>query len=173
MSGLIIPNRYVEVNGSLIFLAGPIMGAPNWQDEAIDFILTRKPRMTVVSPRRGIRQSIARHILPSEENYFPRQRAWERYYLDLASKTGAIMFWLPRESEHRCEKVYGAMTRLELGQWMTNYRNNNSVRVCFGSDGKFPELDTVKYDLSLDTPDKDIKTTLEETCLEAIKLASN
>ncbi len=36
MAKVIIPKTYVkEVQTSLIFLAGPIRGAPNWQDEAI------------------------------------------------------------------------------------------------------------------------------------------
>ncbi len=106
-----------------------------------------------------------------DDAYFPRQRAWERHYLDLASKQGAILFWLPGEEHHDCNKVYGAITRMELGQWMTSYKHDNSIRLCIGSDSKFPELHTVQYDLSLDAPDKDIKKTLEETCFEAIRLA--
>jgi len=78
---------------------------------------------------------------------------------------------LPGEEEHNCKKVYGAMTRVELGQWMTNYRHNNSVRFCVGGDGKFPELHTVAYDLQVDAPDKIIFRLLEETCSEAVRLA--
>lgn len=81
------------------------------------------------------------------------------------------MFWLPGEYIHDHSKSYGAMTRVELGQWMTNYRNNRSVRFCVGSDGRFPELDTIKYDLSIDAPDKQVFSTLEETCDWAIRIA--
>ena len=85
MAGVIIPKTYVkEVSAPLIFLAGPIGSAPNWQDKAIDIILSQNNDLIVVSPRRGIRESIASYILQGDENYFPRQRAWERYYLDLA-----------------------------------------------------------------------------------------
>lgn len=66
MSGVIIPNRYVKVVDPLIFLAGPIRGAPNWQDEAI-FILTRSPQITIASPRRGIRDKIAKYVLTGDE----------------------------------------------------------------------------------------------------------
>ncbi len=172
MGNLIIPKSYVqELKFPLIFLAGPIRSAPNWQDEAIDFLFLYEPNLIIASPRRGVRDNIAPYIIMGDENYFPRQRAWERHYLDIASKTGAILFWLPGDAEHDCQKVYGAMTRVEIGQWMTSYKNNNSVRFCVGSDGKFPELHTIEYDLKLDAPTHEIRKTLEETCIEAVQLA--
>src|SRR3989338_8649180 len=172
MGKLIIPKTYVqELGAPLIFLAGPIRSAPNWQDEAINLLFSQEPNLVIASPRRGVRDKIAAHIATGDENYFPRQRAWERHYLDIASKTGAILFWLPGEAEHDCQKVYGAMTRLELGQWMTRYYFDKNVRFCIGSDSQFPELNTVEFDLKMDAPDKDIKKTLEETCAEALRLA--
>ena len=172
MRKLIIPKTYIrELDAPLIFLAGPIRSAPNWQDEAIEYLFSRKSNLIIVSPRRGVRDEIAEYIVTGNENYFPRQRTWERHYLEFASKKGAILFWLPGEEKHDCQKVYGAMTRIELGQWMTNYRHDNSVKFCVGSDGKFPEMNTIKYDLSLDAPDKKIFSSLEETCVEALKLA--
>src|SRR3989338_828493 len=172
MARLIIPKTYLqELGAPLIFLAGPIRSAPNWQDEAIESLFSQEPNVTIASPRRGIRDKIAPYILTGDESYFPRQRAWERHYLDIAYKTGAILFWLPGEAEHDCQKVYGAMTRLELGQWMTRYYFDKNVRFCIGSDSQFPELNTVEFDLKMDAPDKDIKKTLEETCAEALRLA--
>ena len=172
MSKLIIPKTYVQkLQAPLIFLAGPIRSAPNWQDEAIDILFSQGSNLIIASPRRGVRDKIAQYIATGDESYFPRQRAWERHYLDIASKTGAILFWLPDEAEHDCQKVYGAMTRVEIGQWMTNYKYNNSVRFCVGSDDKFSELDTIDFDLKLDAPNKEIKQTLEETCIEAVRLA--
>ena len=171
MGGVIIPKTFVVADRSLIFLAGPIRGAPEWQEEAIDFIMSKKPETYVASPRREVRGNVSRYVLSGMDNHFLRQREWERYYLDVASQNGSIMFWLPGEENHSCSKSYGAMTRLELGQWMTNYRKDNSLRVVFGSDGKFSEIDTIKYDLSLDAPNKVIYPTLEETCSAALDLA--
>ncbi len=172
MSKVIIPKTYVPyLEAPLIFLAGPIGSAPNWQDEAIDFLLSRNSDLAIASPRWGVRDKIAPYIAQGDETYFPRTRAWERHYLDIASKTGAILFWLPGEAEHNCEKVYGAMTRVEIGQWMTNYKYNKEVHFCVGSDGKFPEIHTIDYDLQLDAPDKKIFPSLEETCTEAVRLA--
>jgi hypothetical protein len=170
MGKLIIPKSYVEINSPIIFLAGPIKGAPNWQDEAAEIIFSKKPNTTIASPRWGIRDKIEKYVVIGIENYFQRTRAWERHYLEISSKNGAIMFWLPKEENHNCQKVYGAMTRLELGQWMTRYSFDKNVRFCVGSDG-FSEINTIAYDLSIDAPDISIKTSLEETCNEAIKLA--
>ena len=172
MNRLIIPKTYLpKVYAPLIFLAGPIRSAPNWQDEAIEILFSQEPNLIIASPRRGIRDNISKYVMKGEENYFPRQRAWERHYLDLASKNGAILFWLPGEEKHDCNKVYGAMTRVELGEWMTNYRHDTSVKFCIGTDGKFPEMNTIEYDLNLDAPDKKVFNSLEETCTEALRLS--
>ena len=172
MSKLIIPKTYVqEIEHPLIFLAGPIRSAPNWHDKAIDFLFSKNSDLVIASPRRGIRDEIKPYIAVGNETYFQRQREWEWHYLDIASKKGSILFWLPEEEKHNCEKVYGAMTRIEMGQWMTHYKYNKNVRFCVGSDGNFSELDTIRYDLKLNAPNKEIKKTLEETCIEALKLA--
>lgn len=172
MGGVIIPKAYVrDINAPLIFLAGPIINAPNWQDKAIITILSQDPELIVVSPRRGVRESIEPYILRGDETFFPRQRAWERHYLKLASRKGTVMFWLPGEEISDSKHPYGATTRVELGQSMTEYRIDRSVSFCIGSDGDFPVLDVIKYDLSLDAPDKKIFESLEETCAEVIRLA--
>lgn len=172
MGKLIIPKTYVtRLESPLIFLAGPIRSAPNWQDEAAIILFSLEPDLTVASPRFGIRDKIAKYIALGDESYFSRARAWERHYLNIASKNGAILFWLPSEEKHDCKKVYGAMTRVELGQWMTHYKYDPNVRFCIGTDGNFPEFGPIQYDLQQDAPKKDVKKTLEETCNEAVQLA--
>jgi hypothetical protein len=171
MAEIILPKTCIQYfDKPLIFLAGPIRSAPEWHDEAIDMIFSRKQDISIASPQRHVKDALKKYVLTGDTPDFSRQRAWERHYLDIASRTGAVLFWLPEEAHHNCQKVYGAMTRIELGQWMTNYRHDNSLRICIGSDGKFPELDTIKYDLSLDAPNIPVKESLEETCIEAIRL---
>jgi hypothetical protein len=171
MSGVIIPKDFIsEIHNPLIFLAGPIRSAPNWQDDVIEILFGLEPSLTIVSPRRGVRENLQKFLLKGDATHFHRQRAWERYYLSYAAHHGAILFWLPTEEVHDCNKVYGAMTRLELGQWMTNYRHDPTVRFCVGSDGGFPELNTIEYDLQLDAPNHKIYVNLEETCQKALDL---
>lgn len=172
MTQLLIPNEHIEnITNPLIFLAGPIRSGPNWHDEAVLYLASKDENLTIVSPRRFVRDPIAPYIVKSNSEYFPRQRAWERHYLDYASRKGCIMFWLAGETEHDCNKSYGAMTRVELGQWMTRYSIDNSIKFCVGGDGKFSEENTIAFDLSIDAPDKKIFRTLEETCDEALRLA--
>ncbi|MDO8556500.1 MAG: hypothetical protein Q7R96_05005, partial [Nanoarchaeota archaeon] len=99
---------------------------------------------------------------------------------------GAIMFYLIGEQHHRCEKSYAAMTRLELGQHMTEYQKDPSSRICIGSpaekEQQMSELDTITYDLSRYMPhtvhqraqdrfDLNLQG-LEATCDEALRIAS-
>ncbi|PWU05345.1 MAG: hypothetical protein C5B51_14770 [Terriglobia bacterium] len=172
MTHIIIPSTYLKTTSQLIFLAGPTRGAPPWQAEAIEFLASYEHDMdlTIASPERSIPLHMTRLVIEGDQNYFHRRRAWERYYLDVASKIGAILFWLPGEQQHNCDKVYGATTRLELGQWMVNYRHDNSVRFCIGIDHRFPDVDAIIYDLSVDAPDKPVFETLEETCIEALRI---
>jgi hypothetical protein len=171
MGGVIIPEAFIDkIDRPIIYLIGPIRGAPNWQDEAVNLLLSEEPELLVVSPRRGVRDSISKHVLSGKDDCFPRQRTWERHYIKKAMEIGSLLIWLPGEKEHRCEKSYGAMTRFELGQIFTHniYR---PVSFVIGSDGKFSELDTIKYDLIQDAPSSYIVGSLEQTCFEAIKLA--
>lgn len=175
MGNIILPKTYIpKIEPPLIFLAGPIRSAPLWQDEAMKMIFSLDPQVVIACPRREVCPELAHHVLRGDETYFPRQRAWEWQYLKRAATDkngGAILFWLPGEAQHSCQKVYGAMTRLELGEWMTEYKHDPSVRFCVGSDGAFPELHTIAYDFGCNAPEKDIKKTLEETCQEAVRLA--
>jgi len=172
MASLIIPKTYVEqINKPVIFLAGPIKGASNWQDKAILYLISKDPDVILVSPRRGIRDEIAPYIIKGNETHFQRQRMWERYYLECASKKGAIMFWFPGEIEHDCNKSYGAMTRFESGMILGWYKYDKSIEFCLGSDGKFSELDTMLVDFKLDAPEKRVFPTLEQTCDEALRIA--
>ena len=59
MGRIIIPKTYVkDIKAPLIFLAGPIGSAPNWQDEAIDFLLSKDSDLIIASPRREIRDNL-------------------------------------------------------------------------------------------------------------------
>jgi hypothetical protein len=166
MTGVILPNTYLEFMGPSIFLAGPSRSAPLWQDESIDYIAAKGKNIILINPSRNSKTTLR---LPGDEKYFPRQRAWERHYLEKSSKRGCIMFWLPGEASHACNKVYGAMTRIELGQWMTRHHVDRDVRLVIGTDGNFPEMHTIEYDLKQDAPDVPIHKTLAETCDAAVR----
>lgn len=174
MKSVILANTYVkDIKRPLIYLAGPVRCAPKWQDEAIEVLVEAPHKVVIATPTTEVKESLKRYLMPGDKTHFERQRAWERHYLDIASRNGAIMFWLPGAEHHDCAKVYGVMTRLELGQWLTRHMHDKSVRLCIGTDGRFPEFDTIKYDISQDAPELEIKRSLKETCLEALRLSGD
>lgn len=46
---ILVPD-YVDVKGPLIFLGGPIQGAPDWQSRAIEHIQKSAPDINIASP---------------------------------------------------------------------------------------------------------------------------
>jgi len=172
MFGIIYPNTYVEVKEPIIFLAGPIGSAPKWHQEAIEFIMSKNLELIIASPSTTGHEKFTDYILEGDDTKWGRQRAWELHYIDLASKHGCLMFWLPGEAQHSCYKVYGGTTRLELGEAITDYKHDKSYRFCVGTNQQFPEAGPIHYDMLVKIPDKhaSIKPTLEKTCEEAIMI---
>lgn len=170
MQRVIIPKTYADINSPLIFLAGPIRGAPKWQDEAIKYIIKEDKEVVIASPTRTVEKDIVQYLVSGKNDVEGRQRAWERHYLDVAAKNGVIMFWLPGEVNHSCSKAYGAMTRKELGLVLGWYKFDKSIRFCVGTDGRFSEFRTHLYDINIDAPNIEIKNSLEGSCQEALRL---
>ncbi len=162
---IILPKTYIEnIDRPLIFLAGPIRDARDWQETAINYIISNNKDVIIANPRWDASDRLRDMALKGKiDGYFPRQRQWERHYLNVASSNGAVLFWL--------ENAPGLTARLELGQLMTQYRYDSSTRFCVGADEHFSDIETIKYDLSVDAPGKIVYSTLEKTCQEAIKLA--
>ncbi len=175
MIQIVLPKTYTPQIKAypIIYLAGPIRGAPSWHDEAITFFLNQSKDMTIVSPNRELRGDLKKYLVKGEEKYFPRQRVWENYCMDIISKKGCVMFWLPGEQNHNCNKPYASMTRKELGDITKAYKySGKKIHFCMGSDGKFFELDTLMVDFARDCPNKKIFDSLEKTCTEALQIAT-
>jgi hypothetical protein len=157
----------IETNLPVLFLAGPIRNAPKWQEEAIELLLEKNESIFVASPTRTIKPSLMSYVETDKPEYevFERQRAWEQYYLSSASQKGCIIFWLPKEVQPKEveEKVYAHITMLELGEWIARKKNNQNIKIVIGTDGQFPEWSTIEYEIKIELPDLQIKTSLKET----------
>ena len=83
----------------LVFLAGPIMGAENWQARAAADLADLD--VYVADPRRE----------KSENFDYDSQVGWESFYL---SRADVVMFWLPlaaafrRSSSNSTERVFSS-----------------------------------------------------------------
>ena len=98
------------VLGPVIFLAGPIQGAPEWHDKAITWIRSRPDltHVTIATPR-----SVGDHPRPS----FEQQVDWESRWLNRAAHFGVVMFWLAKESVRHPDRAYAQTSRWELSEW--------------------------------------------------------
>ena len=101
-----------------IFLAGPIQGAQEWQEEIISKIEKEFKdkhftcNIIISSPRR----------LEKPKNFiYEEQVEWETYYLNRSYMGGITVFWLPtQDNEQQYDnksRSYAQTSRFELGEW--------------------------------------------------------
>jgi len=107
----------------LLFLAGPIKGADNWQDKVIESLAGAD--IYIANPRREA---------DPDFNY-TEQVDWETKHLTLAD---VIMFWIPKETVHVEGRSYAQTTRFELAEWLakTNY-NRDVTKIVLGIEDGF------------------------------------
>jgi len=166
---IILPNTYVQdLDRPLIFLLGPVRCGPLWQDDAIEYLLSQDKNILIANPRRSVKESLKPYVISGNDSIFQRQREWEWHYQDKTSMKGVLMFWLPQEANHSCEKSYALMTSNEFGHWTAMYQTNRNINLVFGTDGKFNEWKTFQYDLQRKAPDIVVQNSLEETCRQAL-----
>lgn len=161
MRKVILPPEYVEisVNEPVLFLAGPIQGAPDWQNEAISIIHNLASNLDIASPRRD----------EFKNADYNEQVDWEHFYLDRAARNGVIMFWLAREANHVCERAYAQTSRFELGEAITLHRWQK-IKVIVGIEDGFSNSRYLKKTISKKASGILICSNLRETCEKAVKL---
>ena len=108
----------------LVFLAGPIMGAENWQARAAADLADLD--VYVADPRRE----------KSENFDYDRQVGWESFYL---SRADVVMFWLPLATAEIKGRSYAQTTRFELGEWLgrTDFNRRPGKTVVIGIEEGF------------------------------------
>jgi hypothetical protein len=165
---IIAPEYVSDLSGPLIFLAGPIQGAPLWQTQATAYLQQNAPQIHVASPRR----LEERKFSPGEftEAMYAEQVDWETFHLRQASVEGCILFWLANEAVHVCSRAYAQTTRFELAEWKMRHERDG-VRLALGIEDGFTGHRYLKRRLSQDCPGIVIRSTLKETCEDAIRLA--
>ena len=163
---LLVAPRYESIEGPLIFLAGPIQGAPPWQDDAIRILQEIAPDIHLANPRRE-----GAHYKKGEfaQELYNEQVDWETHHLRRAADDGLILFWLAKEAEHRCDRAYGQSSRFEIGEWKKEHESIGTPLVV-GIDVGFTGGRYIRRRFGQDCPDVPIIGSLEETCKKAIEL---
>jgi hypothetical protein len=147
------------LEGPLIYLAGPIQGAVDWQKTAIDLLGELAPDVHIASPRAS-----------RFTGTFEAQLKWETAFINHAARTGVIVFFLSKEISHRCNRAYAQQARFELGEWAALSRAG-LARVIVGIEYGFTGGPYLRRRLTLAYPNIPICTTLRQTCAGAAELA--
>ena len=153
------PPEYIESDTSVIFLAGPIQGAPNWQLIAIDIIHGINPQIIIASPRR----------ISWEGADYNEQVDWETAHLKMAGRNGAIVFWLAKEEEHLPNRAYAQTSRAELFEWKVKHESDG-VKLVIGIEDGFSGAKYIRKRFSEDCPNVPILDNLEDTCKKALEV---
>lgn len=156
---LILPPDYVAIEGPVIFLAGPVQGARNWQEEAISRIRTADPFVHIASPRR---------TYVDDEFVYEVQVDWETHYLRRAAQNGAILFWLAVEFVHICERAYAQTSRIELGEWKMRHERDGTILI-LGIEEGFSNARYIRQRFARDCPAVPIVDSLQDACRLAVE----
>jgi len=158
--------EYEIITNPLIFLAGPIQGAPDWQAEAISILSQSNAEFSIASPRR-----LAEKKGNFSVDKYNEQVDWETHHLRLAGKTGVIMFWMAKEAYDVPGRAYAQTSRFELGEWKTRHELLK-IKLVLGIELGFTNEKYLRRRLKQDCHDIEIQSTLAETCAEALRLLS-
>jgi len=158
---LLQPPEIIEVTDPVIFLAGPIQGASEWQHDAANKIHQLDSSIVVACPRKNY---------PEGTFVYESQVDWETHYLRLAGKTGVVVFWLAGQVEETPGRSYAQTTRFELAEWKMKHEYE-SAKLTIGIDRGFGNARYIRRRFSQDCPDVIIADSLEKTCLNAVRLA--
>lgn len=162
---LITSPELTPITQPLIFLAGPIQGAPDWQARAAALIAAEAPDCDIASPRRQIEK-----FAKLNEAEYLEQVQWEHRHLAAAAKSGVILFWLAAEDHIIEGRSYAQTTRFELGEAVTEHRLAGT-KVVVGFEQGFSNAKYLRYTLAKKAPGIMLCDTLEDTCRQAVALA--
>ena len=173
MAKVILPMNELNSSERLIFLIGPIIGAPFWHDDAIDIIQRLAPEINIACPT-PFENVHERHINdnPLRVRYFVRysdfwpEVEWQERYINIARENGCLMAWLPCQTDFDTDYNYARTTRSEIAEQI--YLPGNFV---VGAERGFQGADYIIYKLKKHRPQTIFSNTLEGTCIEAVRLA--
>jgi len=165
---IIRPPIYEDIydDDFVIFLAGPIIGTYDWQQQAIAnlqslAVVHRINNLHIASPRRLDKRSDS----DFSKSMFDEQVDWETFYLNrAAAKRGVILFWLAKEIEHDCHRVFAQTTRFELGEWKTKHEHNPKIHITIGVEPGFTGYLYMNRRIQQDCKDIEIMYSLEDEC---------
>lgn len=162
MGKVYLPPDIVEADAPLLFLAGPVQSARDWQKDAIEIIRSVDPDINIASPRREYLDNTFVH---------EKQVDWETHFLRQAAEKGLILFWLAKEKTHDCTRAYAQTSRFELAEWKVRHERDG-VKLVLGIEEGFSNSRYIRRRFSQDCPEIPIFDSLEPACRKAVELIS-
>jgi Nucleoside 2-deoxyribosyltransferase like len=156
---LVSPNSET-VDGPSVFLAGPILGAPDWHSDAIGF-LSLNESISIISPRQARDEAI-----PFPQDLFNTQIEWEQSYMMGAMRDGVILFWFAKPI-HATE-FYAQQSFFELGDILAQTQGESSVAV--GIEDGFPNGEYLTATLHKKYLNLTVHKKLSDVCDHALRL---
>lgn len=114
----------------VVFLAGPVQGAPDWQARFAHHLLEKCPDIIVASPRRT----------PEDQARFDadEQVMWEIRHRIRARESGVTIFWFAArdlsDTNYPEGRAYAQTTRMELGETLGWRNAMKTLNIVVGFD---------------------------------------
>jgi hypothetical protein len=156
------PPSIIDVEGPVIFLGGPIQGAPLWQPQAASLI-HKELEIVVASPRKEYEDGTF---------IYEKQVDWETFFIRRAAKYGAIMFWLANQQEETPGRAYAQTSRIELGESKIKHETEG-INLVIGIEPGFGNERYIRRRFAQDCPDVPILDNLNDTVGFTIDLVTN
>lgn len=126
----------------LIFLEGPVQGAPDWQTPLANILLAARDDIAVASPRPTPEHeaNFASKDEALKDRTADKQVAWEYYARNLAMDLGGIVMWWAAQDAsipYKEGRVYGKTSNIETGEIWGWKRANPDFPFALGYDPAF------------------------------------
>lgn len=158
---VLTPGQYMPVEGPMIFLAGPMDGAVDWQQAAVDQLGELAPTVHVANPRR--------ELGPGDE-LSTEQIDWETGFLRRAGNHGVILFWLAAEQQRVPWRAYAQTARAELFEWKARHELAGA-RLVLGIEEGFGGASYIRRRFEQEARDVPIFAGFDESCVAAAQMA--
>lgn len=165
-------STFEENEDVVVFLAGPIQGAEEWQESFVEKIqkefkdIKLKKNIVIASPRR---------LEKPDKNKFDydEQVDWESFYLDKASKQGIVVFWMPVAKEKIEGRSYAQTTRFEIGEWWAKGQKIDNFSIVVGAQKDFDGTRYVEKKFKEKFKDFELHSNEKQMIEEIVKQIKN
>lgn len=160
------PYDLMPPKAPVLFLAGPITHARDWQADAVKLVVkyATNQDIDIANPRRSGWTKLTPHE-------YLEQVDWEHMFLERAveARNGVILFWLAKPEVKSAERAFGQTTRFEIAEAMMNHIYRRA-RVVVGIEEGFGNERYIRHTFSKKARDIPLLDTLEETVQVATEM---